>query len=63
VARGSASCTGKRPLASSTHLVWGCGFAATGGVNALDRSAGVDIKGRRTYYCTEQQLGCRRTEP
>lgn len=63
VARGSASCTEKRPLASSTHLVWGCGFAATGGVNALDRSAGVDIKGRRTYYCTERQLGCRRTEP
>ncbi|MBQ5947008.1 PDZ domain-containing protein [Massilia sp. ST3] len=59
----SASCTEPRRLASSTHLVWGCGFAATGGVNALDRGVGVVIQGRQTYYCTEKQLSCRRTQP
>jgi len=59
----SEACPDPRQLPSSTHLVWGCGFAATGGVNALDRGQGVAIQGRRTYYCTEKQLSCRRTQP
>lgn len=59
----SVSCPARRPLASNTHLVWGCGFGATGGVNALDRGADVSIQGRITYYCEEGQLSCRRTQP
>ena len=59
----SGSCRDARPLRSTTHLVWGCGFAATGLTGYLDRSAGVHIDGRQTYYCVERQQGCRRTSP
>jgi hypothetical protein len=63
VAWASASCPGARRLASTTHLVWGCGFGATHNANSLDRSAGVDVKGRTTYYCTPKEVSCRRTSP
>lgn len=56
-----ASCPGGRRLPSSTHLVWGCGFGATGNSNSMDRSAGVDVQGRQTYYCTPRETSCRRT--
>ena len=59
----SAACPAPRRLASTTHLVWGCGFGATNNSNSMDRSAGVDVKGRGTYYCYEKQTSCRRTEP
>lgn len=60
---GADSCPDPRRLASTTHLVWGCGIAATGNTNSVDRSAGVDVKGRNTYYCSDKQTGCRRQEP
>lgn len=63
VAALSSSCPGARRLASSSHLVWGCGFGATNNANSMDRSAGVDVKGRKTYYCTERQTSCRETQP
>jgi hypothetical protein len=63
VAWASASCPGARRLASATHLVWGCGFGATNNANSLDRSAGVDVSGRRTYYCAPKETSCRRTSP
>lgn len=63
VAWASASCPGARRLASVTHLVWGCGFGATNNANSLDRSAGVDVKGRGTYYCVSKETSCRRTSP
>jgi len=62
LASGEA-CPGMRRLVSSTHLVWGCGFAATGANNAQDRSGGIDIQGRKKYYCTEREYSCRRTDP
>ncbi|MDM0053910.1 hypothetical protein [Variovorax sp. J22R115] len=58
----SDACPDARRLASSTHLVWGCGFGATNNSNSMDRSAGVDVAGRRTYYCSERETSCRRTE-
>lgn len=57
------SCARARKLQSATHLVWGCDFGATNGGNSLDRSAGVDVKGRNTYYCTPREWPCRRTSP
>lgn len=63
VAHFSASCPGARKLRSSTHLVWGCGFGATNNSAQMDRSAGADIQGRNTYYCTPKETGCRRTAP
>lgn len=63
VAWAAASCPGARRLASATHLVWGCGFGATDNANSLDRSAGVDVQGRRTYYCAPKEVSCRRTSP
>lgn len=59
----SDSCSDARRLPSTTHLVWGCGFGATGNGDSLDRSAGVDVKGRQTYYCTPKQSPCRNTQP
>ncbi len=56
-------CSASRRLPSATHLVWGCGFGATRGEDSLDRSAGVDVQGRRTYYCYERESICRRTDP
>ncbi|GAB3550488.1 hypothetical protein GCM10027343_33560 [Noviherbaspirillum agri] len=56
-------CPSPRRLASTTHLVWGCGFGATNNSNSMDRSAGVDVKGRNTYYCHEKETSCRRTTP
>lgn len=63
VAWASASCPGARRLASATHVVWGCGFGATNNANSLDRSAGVDVQGRNTYYCAPKETSCRRTSP
>lgn len=63
VAYSTAGCPGARRLPSTTHLVWGCGFGATNNSNSMDRSAGVDVQGRRTYYCSDRQTSCRRTEP
>jgi hypothetical protein len=60
VRKSDSSCPDQRALQSATHLVWGCGFAATGFMNAKDRGAGIDIQGRRTYYCTPMQSSCRR---
>lgn len=57
------SCVDARRLHSATHLVWGCGYGATNGENTIDRSAGVDVKGRNTYYCTAREWPCRRTTP
>lgn len=57
------SCVNARRLHSTTHLVWGCGYGATNGHNTMDRSAGVDVKGRNTYYCTAREWPCRRTSP
>ena len=59
----SAACPSPHRLASTTHLVWGCGFGATNNSNSMDRSAGVDVEGRYTYYCSEKQTSCRRTQP
>ena len=60
-----ASCRDARPLPSSTHLVWGCGFAATNKiVGYYDRAGpGVDVRDRQTFYCYEGEQGCRRTSP
>lgn len=55
----SSTCPNPFRLQSSTHLVWGCGFAATGANNALDKSGGVDVHGRRTFYCYPKQTSCR----
>jgi hypothetical protein len=56
----NAQCPDLRPLHVSGEMkVWGCGFAATGGVNAKDASGGLVIPGRQTYYCTPKQLSCR----
>lgn len=57
------SCPGQRRLSSTTHLVWGCGFGATNNSNSMDRSAGVDVRGRNNYYCHEKETSCRRTTP
>lgn len=57
------SCPNARKLPSTTHLVWGCGYGATNNTNTLDRSAGVDVQGRSTFYCSAQQTSCRRTTP
>ncbi|MCJ0763194.1 hypothetical protein [Variovorax terrae] len=59
----SSACPDARRLASSTHLVWGCGFGATNNSNSMDRSSGVDVAGRRTYYCSDRETSCRRVEP
>jgi hypothetical protein len=59
----SASCPSARRLPSTTHVVWGCGFGATNNSNSMDRSGGVDVRGRETYYCTEKQTSCRSTQP
>lgn len=56
-------CPNPRRLASASHLVWGCGFGATNNSNSLDRSAGVDVKGRNTYYCHPKEVSCRKTQP
>ncbi|MRW94630.1 hypothetical protein GJ699_32150 [Duganella sp. FT80W] len=63
VVRSHAGCPNQRRLPSSTHLVWGCGFAATNNVDSIDRSAGVDVRDRRVYYCREMELSCRRMQP
>ncbi len=59
----SAACPAPRPLHSSTHLVWGCGFAATGLNNARDTGQGIAISGRRSYFCSQKEASCRRTSP
>jgi hypothetical protein len=59
----NASCPQPTRLASTTHFVWGCGFGATGNSNSMDRSAGVDVKGRQTFYCYRKEVGCRKTAP
>jgi hypothetical protein len=56
------SCPSQRRLASPTHLVWGCGFAATNVAGAMDRGAGVEMRGRGTYQCLEREAACKRTE-
>jgi hypothetical protein len=63
VVSNQPSCVNARRLHSTTHLVWGCGYGATNGNNTLDRSAGVDVKGRNTYYCVAREWPCRRTTP
>lgn len=63
VASMREACRDAHPLASTTHRVWGCGFAATGIVGYYDRGgAGVHVEGRATYYCRDREMGCRRTE-
>lgn len=59
----SEACPNPRRLPSTTHLVWGCGFGATNNGNSMDRSAGVDVKGRNTYYCHAKETSCRRISP
>src|SRR5690606_37505876 len=63
VASMSAACPGAAKLRSSSHLVWGCGFGATNNSAQMDRSAGVDVHGRETYYCYPKEVGCKRTSP
>ena len=65
VASMSSVCKNARRLRSSTHLVWGCGFAATGVSPYLDRAGpGVDVQGRQTYYCPEKYpFTCTTTQP
>jgi hypothetical protein len=65
VADMTGACRDARQLRSTTHLVWGCGFAATNTmVGYYDRGGpGVDVDGRKTFYCYEGESGCRRTEP
>lgn len=58
-----ASCPDPHRLNSSSEMVWGCGFAATGFNNALDRGAGLGISGRQTFYCYPKESSCRRTSP
>jgi hypothetical protein len=59
-----STCWEPRKLPSTTHLVWACGYGATGGVDHKDRGGpGIDAKGRKTFYCTEAESSCRRTEP
>jgi hypothetical protein len=58
-----ALCGAKGKLSSPTHLVWACGFGATGGTTAKDTGMGISIEGRKTYYCTEREDYCHRTEP
>lgn len=60
---GSDACPNPRRLQSSRELVWGCGFAATGNSNSLDRGQGINIIGRSTYYCTPKETSCRRNSP
>jgi hypothetical protein len=59
--RNRESCSAPRRLESTTHIVWGCGYGATNGGNTMDRSAGVDVRGRNTYFCAEREWPCRRT--
>jgi hypothetical protein len=59
--RNRESCSNARRLESTTHIVWGCGYGATNGGNTMDRSAGVDVRGRNTYFCAEREWPCRRT--
>ena len=59
--RNRESCSAARRLESTTHIVWGCGYGATNGGNTMDRSAGVDVRGRNTYFCAEREWPCRRT--
>jgi TPR repeat protein len=59
----NAACPGARRLTSSSHLVWGCGFAATNNSNSMDRSAGITITGRELYFCSAKETSCRRTSP
>jgi hypothetical protein len=59
----SASCGEARRLPSTTHIVWGCGYGATGNSNTKDRSAGIDVQGRRTYYCHPLETSCRNASP
>lgn len=61
LANSRHECPNPRRLQSTTHLVWGCGFGATGTAGYEDRSAGVDVAGRTTYYCSQGQTSCRRT--
>lgn len=61
LANSRHQCPNPRRLQSTTHLVWGCGFGATGTAGYEDRSAGVDVAGRTTFYCSQGQTSCRRT--
>ena len=65
VASMTGACKNAHRLRSSTHLVWGCGFAATGVSPYLDRAGpGVDVQGRQTYYCPEKYpFTCTTTQP
>ena len=63
LANSASTCPSQRRLASRTHLVWGCGFGATNAPGAIDRGAGVEMRGRGAYHCTEREAGCKRTEP
>lgn len=57
------ACPDQRSLPSTTHFVWGCGFGATNNSAQMDRGAGVEVRGRRTYYCYPLETSCRRTSP
>jgi hypothetical protein len=57
------SCPSPRQLPSTTHIVWGCGVGATGNSTTKDRSAGVDVKDRQTFYCYPLETSCRKTSP
>lgn len=63
VAWASSSCPAARRLTSTTHLVWGCGFGATGNANSMDRSAGVNVGGRQVFFCFPKETSCRRKLP
>jgi hypothetical protein len=56
------ACPSQRRLPSRTHLVWGCGFAATNAPGAADRGGEIEVRGRGTYQCLEREAACKRTE-
>jgi hypothetical protein len=56
-------CPSQRRLPSRTHLVWACGFGATSAPGAIDRGAGVEMRGRGSYQCVEREARCKRTDP
>ena len=62
LAASAVSCPSRRRLASLTHVVWGCGFGATGAPSAMDVGQGVDVRGRGTYQCLEGEAACKRTK-
>lgn len=55
-----SQCPDQRPLgAPAGYMAWGCGFGATGFMNAKDTGQGLSLGGRRVYFCKPKQSGCR----